>query len=153
MNNSPQISGVTLLEIMLVLAVVAAIVVGSVRYYQTATAINQLNVVSTEILAIVGAAQEVAQPTGSFSSGLNNKGKAALAPYLPGNVFNTPWGTTMDVKATTATLSIMVPGVPGSICDLLSKRLALNKHFSVTAGICDKTAPSDMTYTYNVIIK
>jgi Tfp pilus assembly protein PilE len=144
--------GVTLIEIMLVLTVAALIIVTSIRLYQTATVFSQLNQVSAQIVAIVGAAQQVAQPSGSFIKGLGADAKATLAPRLFGNAFTTPWGTTIDVEATSTTFSVKVSGVPASLCPRLSERLMLNKRFKVTEGTCDEKTPSDMTYTYSVVV-
>ena len=70
--------GVTLLEIMLVLAIAAMIIVMSVRYYQSASASQQVNAVLQQIQGITAAADGLAQATGSYSAA--NVSSTTLAP-------------------------------------------------------------------------
>ena len=59
MKKFVKTAGVTLLEVMLVLAIAAMIIVMSVRYYQSTNAANQANTVVQQITSIVAAADSL----------------------------------------------------------------------------------------------
>jgi type II secretory pathway pseudopilin PulG len=123
-----SVLGVTLLEIMLVLAIAAMIIVMSIRYYQSATTSQQTNTVMEQLMSIVSAADNLAQSTGSYSaSGVSN---ATLTPLLPGGTFTTPWGTPIEITATANTLTIPIGNVPTGVCPLLYSKLGTNNHYS-----------------------
>lgn len=145
--------GVTLLEIMLVLAVAAMIIVMSVRYYQSATASQQANAVMQQIQAITAAADGLSQATGSYlAAGVS---ATSLAPLLPGgaNALLTPWGTTITIgTATASTYLVTIPGTPSGVCPLVVSKLATNNHYAglapATAAGCSATAATSISYTY-----
>lgn len=142
--------GVTLLEVMLVLAIAAMIIVMSVRYYQTATSNQQANSVMGQIQAIVAAADQLAQASGSYQTGgVNN---ANLTPLLPANGLQTPWGQAITVATTSASVfRITVNTVPAGVCPLVRTKLLANNHFTnVTA--CNAAGNTTMiaTYTANI---
>src|SRR5438128_3196775 len=94
-----SVLGVTLLEIMLVLAIAAMIIVMSIRYYQSAGSSNQANAVLQQIQAITAMADNLAQTNGSYSSVSNG----TLDPLLPGNSFTAPSSGKMTITGGTAT--------------------------------------------------
>jgi type II secretory pathway pseudopilin PulG len=143
MKRLRHIAGVTLLEIMLVLAIAAMIIVMSIRYYQSATAGAQTNAVLSQIQGIIAASDQLAQATGTYTGIDDTK----LKPLLPNNTFNTPWGTTMTYTGSASSFVISVPGVPAGVCPLLKARLELNNHIKATTGTCGN-APVDMSFTY-----
>ena len=128
--------GLTLLEVMLVLAIAAMIIVMSVRYYQSATASQQANAVMEQIQAIVSAADNLAEATGGYSTIT----KSALAPLVPGGTFTTPWGTPITVGPSggngSNVLGITATGgpIPSGVCPLLYEKLSTNKYYSTTNG-------------------
>ena len=61
-------SGVTLLEIMLVLAIAVMIIVISVRYYQAASASQQANTFLAQLYAIQTVADQLAASTSSYQA-------------------------------------------------------------------------------------
>jgi type II secretory pathway pseudopilin PulG len=127
-----SVLGVTLLEIMLVLAIAAMIIVMSIRYYQSATASQQANAVMEQVGAIVSAADNLAQSVGSYvDAGVSN---ATLTPLLPGGTFTTPWGSAIEVTATANTITIPLGSVPSGVCPLLYSKLGTNNHYSSAAG-------------------
>src|SRR5260221_6708582 len=89
--------GVTLLEIMLVLAVAAMIIVMSVRYYQSATASQSTNNMLEEMQAITAAADGLAQGTGTYSAATGSN----VRPLMQNNSLATPWGTTITITGAT----------------------------------------------------
>jgi type II secretory pathway pseudopilin PulG len=131
--------GVTLLEVMLVLAIAAMIIVMSVRYYQSANSSQQANSILQQVQGIVSAANTLAQAQGSYSS--VSIGSAALKPLLPGGWDKTPWGETIIVDNPSATtFDIDIGNVPSGVCPLLLTKLATDNHFSIGG-----TPPVDVT--------
>ena len=142
--------GVTLLEVMLVLAVAAMIILMSVRYYQSATASQQANAALQQIQGITAAADSLAQASGSYSAG--GVSTTSLAPLLPGgttNAFTTPWGTTITITAVGASsYTVSLPGTPSGVCPLLTSKLRQNVHYSTVTPATCTTSAAAVVYTY-----
>lgn len=137
--------GVTLLEIMLVLAIAAMIIVMSVRYYQSANTSQQANSVLSQIQSIAAAADSLSQATGSYS-GITG---ASIAPLLPAHGLQTPWGDQITVSGSSGggnTYDVSIPGTPVGVCTIVSAQLGANAHFTGLSG-CGTTAGS-FSYTY-----
>lgn len=124
--------GVTLLEIMLVLAVAAMIIIMSVRYYQSATVSQQANSVLQQIQAISAAADTYAQGAGGYT-GLNaSGGSAGNLPLASPNLLNLPWGGTAGVSGQSATTyQITLTGIPNSVCTIISARIGTGGKYTV----------------------
>ena len=145
---SKSVLGVTLLEIMLVLAIAAMVIVMSVRYYQSATASQQTNATLELIQAITAAADNLSQSTGTYS-GVST---ATVAPLLPGGgtTITTQWGTNIGIVGAASSYVVTIGTVPAQVCPLLVSRLSANKNFKstpATAAACTGAA-ADVTYTY-----
>jgi len=150
-KSMKSIMGVTLLEIMLVLAIAAMVIVMSVRYYQSASSAQQANTVLTQTQAIVAAADRLAQATGSYA-GMT---AATITPLLPGGGLATPWGQTIAIgNVAPSSFSMNLGNVPSGVCPLLRSKLATNNHFagSATAGAalpaCAATGATAFTVFY-----
>lgn len=140
--------GVTLLEIMLVLAIAAMIIVMSVRYYQSASSSQQANNVLSQIQSITAAADSLAQATGSYSGG--NVNTASIKPLLPANGLVTPWGSAIGVTgATNNQYTVSFPSTPIGVCNIVKSQLGANAHFAVTAT-CASVGSFVYTYTSNI---
>lgn len=140
--------GVTLLEIMLVLAIAAMIIVMSVRYYQSANTSQQANNILSQIQSISAAADSLAQATGSYSGG--DVSNTTIAPLLPANGLTSPWGSTITVDASNASqYTVSIPGMPIGVCSIVSSQLKANAHFSVSAA-CSAGGTFKYTYTSNI---
>jgi type II secretory pathway pseudopilin PulG len=144
--------GVTLLEVMLVLAIAAMIIVMSVRYYQSASYSQQANTVLQQIQSIVAGADSIAQGKGTYS-GIT---MTTLKPLLPGGGTTTPWGEEITVLGSGPTkVDITIPTVPAGVCPLLLAKFAQNESFTIGAAkvdpsTCGTTAASHtLTYTSN----
>ncbi len=139
MNKSYKtMLGVTLLEIMLVLAIAALIIVMSIRFYSTAATTNKVNAALTTIQSIVAAGENYLTAGGSVTSIA-----AGIVPYLPGGAtVNGPWGGPVTISngatgTSTYTISMAVPGdtasssipVPGNTCSYLYSALIKNPIF------------------------
>lgn len=140
--------GVTLLEIMLVLAIAAMVIVMSVRYYQTANASSQVNTVLEQVQAISAAADSLAQASGSYATAAI--GSATISPLLPTNGLTLPWGTTIAFGATTATTyNITITSSPPTQCPLIKSKLLANTHYTIATTCGTAPATTDIIVTYN----
>jgi len=141
-----SVLGVTLLEIMLVLAIAAMIIVMSVRYYQSATTNQQVNAALQMVQGIAASADNLAQATGSYAAAT----QADIFKLLGSSAgtMNTPWGTAVSIApgASGSEYTVTFPNTPGPVCLLLKARLMAGRKFSTTAS-CTGTAP--FVYTYD----
>ncbi len=111
-----SILGVTLLEIMLVLAIAAMIIVMSIKYYQQASSNQKVNAAADSITAVVAAGESYLGAVGSlvnFSS--------AGSTYLPnGTTPNSPWGGAIGITASsTSNYTVSIANIPGPSCTQL----------------------------------
>ena len=123
-----SVLGVALLEVLLVLAIAAMLIVLSVRYYQSVVANKQVEAIMAQFKAIISAADGIAQSSGSYSTVT----QSALDRLLPENTLITPWGTSIFVSNQGGSvLYINSDGnVPSEVCPILYEKLAANNHFS-----------------------
>jgi len=141
--------GVTLLEIMLVLAVAAMIIVMSVRYYQSANASQQANQTLQLIQAITASADALAQGGGSYVVVTT----PSITPLLA-NVggLKLPWGADATITTSTATsYTVKLDAVPAGVCGLVVGRLVGDTHFTgaLLSDCSGTTKPISYTYTPN----
>lgn len=135
--------GVTLLEILLVLSISAAIIISSVRYYESATFSLYANSSLEQIQAITAAIDQFSAGTSTYES-LNT---STLTSLLPLHALSTGWGTDITIdSADPNSYSITLPGMPAKVCPLVIGKLQTNKHYQVTTDC--KTAAADFSYTY-----
>ncbi len=132
--------GVTLLEIMLVLAIAAMVVVMSIRYYQSASTNQKVAATLNAATAIMAAGENYLSSTGSFTGIVD----ASITPYMPGGVMPvSPWGggsLSVTAGGGGATYSINVPGLTAggtgqAVCAQINQLLLKNSKMSmVTCG-------------------
>jgi type II secretory pathway pseudopilin PulG len=135
--------GVTLLEVMLVLAIAAMIIVMSVRYYQSTVASQQTNATLSQITAIVAAADALSQATGSYA----NIDTASITAVVPANSMTASWGQPITMGTSgVSSFIIQIEGMPANVCPLVKARLEANAHFT-TLSICGGAA-ADFNTTY-----
>jgi len=121
--------GVTLLEIMLVLAIAAMIIVMSIRYYQSANANQQVNSAIEQVQAIAAAYDSLAQQAGGFSQVTSS----SVTALLPAGSRNLPWGGTITANGTGGTLSVTFStAAPTTLCGLMQAKYKNNQSFSMT---------------------
>jgi type II secretory pathway pseudopilin PulG len=148
MKKFKSILGVTLLEIMLVLAIAAMIIVMSVRYYQTASSGQQVNGMLQMIQSISAAADGLAQGSGSYQTG--GVATATVQPLMPNNSMNAPWGGAASITgATDSTYTVSFTTVPAAVCSQVKSRLTASSKFNATATTCPSTGSTTFTYTYD----
>ncbi len=141
--------GVTLLEIMLVLAIAAVVIIMSVRYYQSASIAQQTNAIIEQIQAISAVADTIAQGAETYS-GITTSGVAAL---MGGGGLTAPWGGGISVAGAagvSSTYTVTIPLMGYNVCTQLTARLGTNAHFTLP-GSCP-AAPTSYTYTYTANI-
>lgn len=147
---SSSTTGVTLLEVMLVLAIAGMIFVLAIRYYQAASSNQQANSIVEQIQAITATADSLAQTSGSYEDAKISN--STLSPLLPNNThaFTTPWGTEIVISdAKPSSYQVTVPGVPSSVCPLVISKLAANNHYSDINNVkCSTRATTEIKYTY-----
>jgi type II secretory pathway pseudopilin PulG len=137
-----SIAGVTLLEIMLVLAIASMVIVMSIRYYQNATNAENANIILEEIQNITAAADNLSQGSGTFSSvNTTNVGSIAGSKNMI-----TPYGaaSTFTITSGAGSYTVSVGTMPASVCSALFTKLTINSKFSgagCSAGV--------LSYTYS----
>lgn len=135
-------AGVTLLEILLVLAISVSITLMSVRYYSSATSSMQTNQTLTQIQAITAAID-------SYSAGLSyaNVTPSQIKAILPSFSTKTAWGEPIAIEHFThSSYDVTLPKLPSSVCPLLVSKLATNNHYKIKGGCSDSA--QDLSYTY-----
>lgn len=131
MKKSPQsMLGVTLLEIMLVLAIAAMIIVMSIRYYQSASNNQKIAAGLNAVTSIIAAGESVLGATGSLATIATD-----ALPYLPDNKMpSSPWGGPMTITGAGASTYTIVMNVPTALC---SSFLALvNQNSKLSSSNC-----------------
>lgn len=149
MKQIAKLLGVTLLEVMLVLAVAAMIIVMSIRYYQTANSNQQVNGLLQMAQGIAAAADGLAQKDGSYSN--STVTSTNIKALMPNNSMGTPWGTTATFTSTGATgYTVTFPSTPQAVCIQASSRLSANPKFTnVTAPGACATPSGTFSYDYD----
>lgn len=134
-----SVLGVTLLEIMLVLAIAAMIIVMSVRYYQSATISNQVNMAMGEIQAITAGMDNLAIGSGSYVTNYTSLGSA-----IGSNNMISPTNGTNTVTSTIPTTYVVTMPLNDAICVSVKTKLAASIKMTVPA-----CSGGTLTYTYD----
>ena len=144
MRRSPlSVVGATLIEIMLVLAIIVLIILMSVRYYQSTATANQTDQVMGMISAITAAADNLS--LGS-ADGYSNVTAQNMAPVLGSANMNSPWGGSVVFSAgNTTSYTVTIPKPTASVCTAVLIKLKANSKFTNTS--C--TDGGNLNYTYN----
>jgi Tfp pilus assembly protein PilE len=126
-----SILGVTLLEIMLVLAIASMVIVMSMKYYQSASNSQKVGSALSGVTAVVAAGESVLAAKGSFTTAA-----ADIPTYLPNGAMPfSPWGGVMQMGAVTDnTFIFTIPNVPAISCTQLTDLAANNKKTVVTCS-------------------
>jgi type II secretory pathway pseudopilin PulG len=113
--QATNILGVTLLEIMLVLAIAAMVIVMSIRYYQSASNNQKINAALNVITSVVAASESVFGAKGSLLTVSTD-----ITPYLPNNRLPfSPWGGDITFEDPHTTDYKFVLHVPTTVCPAL----------------------------------
>lgn len=139
-RTNKSVLGVTLLEVMLVLAIAAMIIVMSIRYYQSATASQQANQASGQVQAIASAFDNLALAKGNYT-GITQDDISKVVGEA--NMFG-PTGKAVVITESSDGVSYQVMIPVGPACDSVALRIKTNT--KITAADC---SGGDLTYTYN----
>ncbi len=132
MKKSPRLMlGVTLLEIMLVLAIAAMVIVMSIRYYQSASNNQKIAAGLNAVTSIIAAGESVLGAKGSLTTIATD-----ALPYLPNNeVPNSPWGGPMKIEDALATSYSISMTIPSLVCPSFLSLVKQNSKLSTSS--CD----------------
>lgn len=125
--------GVTLLEIMLVLAIAAMVIVMSVRYYRAATTAQQTTVALQQITGYSAAADRLSLGTGDYSKVT----KAAIAGTV--GAANTGLPAQLgDFKGTATGYTLNVTLSSAELCSAVAPQISALPGMGLT-GTCNQT--------------
>ncbi len=132
-------AGVTLLEIMLVLAVAAMVIVMSIRYYKNASESQNVNSLMQTLQGIMAAADSYAATSGQGYTGLTT---STITGFAGTSAMSNPFGAALTMGTATATTYIVnLSNIPSTACQVLIARMATNSKIVVNSGC------TTMTYT------
>ena len=135
--------GATLLEVMLVLAVAAMVIVMSIRYYRNATNAQNVNLIMSQIQAITAAADAYVQGQAGDYSALAN---SSISDIVGDDGLTTAYGTAITVAGTgNTTYTVSFAGMPKAVCSSLAAQIIANSKIAITSAC---SASGAMTYTY-----
>ncbi len=138
--------GVTLLEIMLVLAIASMVIVMSIKYYQSATSSQQANAVLAQIQSIQAAADSISQGAGGYSTVTS----ATLAALLPKNGLISPWNGTITFAGSATSYLLTLGTMPASICPIIKVKLSANGRITGLGSItCPASGTVSFAFTYS----
>lgn len=122
--------GVTLLEIMLVLAIASMVIVLSIKYYKSANASSQANAMMSTLQAITASAENLSQGTGSYASVTVSSVSAAMGV----STIMTPWNNAIvSLSGSSRSFTATFSAVPDAVCALLITKLQSNTSTSATS--------------------
>lgn len=134
MKKLVNILGVTLLEVMLVLAVAAMIILMSVKYYQSATTNQQLAALMNFVQAVTAAADSLSSGTGAYNS-TDGATAANVTSLMPNTSMMLPWGATaVYAPASASTWTLSLPSIPDAVCKQFLARYKANPKYTVPSG-------------------
>lgn len=164
--------GMTLMELIASLAIMAVVIVGAVSLYGNANSSANTGTLVKDIMAVRSATQTLFQGQGGYGSASLNS-TLITANKVPGDLsvsgttISTPLGGTLTVTGNTTNFTIATTNVPADVCTQLLTNLntgwtsvqvgtstALTA-FPVTPAIataaaqCGGTAPFAITWTTN----
>lgn len=148
MKRLSRMLGVTLLEIMLVLAIAAMVIVMSIRYYQSATQSSQANEIMSQIIAITAAADNLSQGAGSYA----NVNTSPIKAVVGSANLRTPWASgssAFTVSGAPTSYTIVVNQLPVGVCQSVAAKINTGSGSHFTSSSCAGTGNSaTVTITY-----
>jgi len=139
--------GATLLEVMLVLAIIGLIILMSVRYYQSASTSNQVEAVLEAVQSITATSENIGG-IGTLGYTASQLTSTALKGVGGTTILKGPFGGTITVTGVSATTyTVTIPNVVAQPCGgAIVKLRASNSKY--TGFSCAGTA---LSYTYNAL--
>lgn len=140
MKKFTKMAGVTLLEVMLVLAVAAMIIVMSIRYYQSATNNAQVNGIISLLQGVQANMDSMAQGAADGYTSITGSQLETVMPLA------TPWGVPATISGQTATTyTVTMDGTAETACKQVDTKMSNNPKWSITCPTGTGTA----TYIYS----
>lgn len=150
MKQLSRMLGVTLLEIMLVLAIAAMVIVMSIRYYQNATASQQTNAVLEQVLSMAAAADNLSQGSGTYSQATSTN----IANIVGSANMRTPWASTAAFSVTSGASSVIITvnSLPRAVCTALAAKIPTGggSHFKPFTPSCTAATGNSVAITYSM---
>lgn len=148
MKRLSRMLGVTLLEIMLVLAIAAMVIVMSIRYYQSASQSQATNNIVEQVIALTAAADNLSQGTGTYSNA-----SKAIAVVGSANL-KTPWttGNPFSISGSGSTYTITIGSLPEGVCQSVYAKINTGSGSHFTSSACGASGnASTVTIKYSMI--
>ncbi len=137
-RNFRRAAGMTLIEIIAALAIIAVVVVGALKLFQSASSSNNATQMLEDLTALRSATQQLYLGQGgygtvSLNAVLNTANKIPSDLTYSGGTISTPLGGTLTVTGASSFFTIALTNVPADVCtDLLTN--AANGWQSVKVG-------------------
>lgn len=136
--------GISVLEVMLSLAIIAIILVMATRYYKSASQSQQ---VSNGLSVLHGI---VAAETSYATANNNAYGGGILVligdGYLPKSLQYDPWGGQIGVQANTGSFTVTFTMVPSGVCNALT---GIMQNEATISGNCNATQAGSFIATFS----
>lgn len=153
--------GVSLIELMLALAIIAIILVIATRYFARANLSQQVSNATDQVMGVRAATNSyLGDKAGSGATITLSIGNLVTTGYLPesykgtsgtaGNGVN-PWNGNISVSTASGKYTITTTDVPAAACDLLKEKLAGNANSGLgesVGGTCTTTTAGSVTATF-----
>jgi len=140
--------GVTLIEVLLVLAFVSLLMVLAIRYYQQAVNHSYANSALEMVSSITVAASSLQSTNNTY----NPVSTSAIQPLMPNGSLTTPWGGQMSIVGSWNNgYMITITNIPQGVCLLIESHLATNPDFKNDIGeqgACQMSSNNTLWYIY-----
>lgn len=135
--------GVTMVELLLVLSIIAVVLVLASRYYYTANLSREVNESYKQIQTIAAAGQSWWDDHNHDFTGITSTQVLIDNGYLTSEYKKNTWGGNVSVVGSSASeLSITFASIPNAACNNLFNKLGVNQTCS-SAGSTDLTVCVD----------
>lgn len=112
--------GISLLEVLLSLSVIAIILVMATRYYKSAQQSQQVSNALSMLSGIVTAETQYAAANGNtYITGTVKGSTLTTAGYLPANFGTDPWGNAITIGSASPGYTISIGPMPAETCAIL----------------------------------
>lgn len=118
-NRTKTLRGLTLMEALLFLGLMAVVIVGAFALYSNATGASDMNEARTQLQTYIGGVKSFYSAQNDFSS-VNTAFvvNAGIAPTaaVDGNALINPWGGNTVIEGSTRDFRVTFQGVPSNAC-------------------------------------
>lgn len=143
-----KMKGLTLIETLLVLGVIAFVIANVVSFYMNATGQTKLNSAKTQIQAIGSGVKSLYASQSTYTSvttSLVVNGGLAPANAVDGSALVNPWGGTTIVTGASRTFEIVMNDIPQDACVnfISAGMISTGNIVQMSAGAVNFTADAD----------